>query len=151
MRRGQAPLTGRAAAVLIVLSAASGATAFSTPLPRATRGTGCPSPLIMSFSDFKVLFLHGKGENGETFQRRLAPLQAALKERIPTCQCEFTTVRLSEGHRRLVRAFQMLASTPLTKRHERIGPARTGARQVCLVEAPARRAVLHGPGIYRRR
>ena len=102
MRRGQAPRTGRAAAVLIVLSAASGAAAFSTPLPRATRGTGCPSPLIMSLSDFKVLFLHGKGENGETFQRRLAPLQAALKERIPNCQCEFTTVRLSEGHRRLV-------------------------------------------------
>ena len=46
--------------------------------------------------------VHGKGENGETFQRRLAPLQAALKERIPNCQCEFTTVRLSEGHRRLV-------------------------------------------------
>ena len=96
----------------------------------------------------RYIFRDGKGENGETFQRRLAPLQAALKERIPNCQCEFTTVRLSEGHRRLVRAFQMLASTPLTER-ERIGPARTGARQVCLVEAPARRAVLHGPGIYR--
>ena len=30
-------------------------------------------------SPFKILFLHGKAENGESFQRRLSSLEAALK------------------------------------------------------------------------
>lgn len=40
---------------------------------------------------FKVLFLHGKGENGPTFQQRLGPLEAALKARNPSVHCEYAT------------------------------------------------------------
>ena len=46
---------------------------------------------LTAMAAFKVLFLHGKGENGPTFQKRLGPLEAALKTRNPCVVCEYAT------------------------------------------------------------
>jgi predicted esterase len=46
---------------------------------------------LQAMAAYKVLFLHGKGENGETFQQRLAPLEAAIKAHKPEANCVFVS------------------------------------------------------------
>ena len=54
-------------------------------------GPVCLSLYTNDMAAFKVLFLHGKGENGETFQKRLAPIESALRARCPGIVCDFAT------------------------------------------------------------
>lgn len=86
-------------AVLLLLLAVAGScsAAFVSPLlPLPARGSPVahrrePAGVATMVASCKILFLHGKGENGPAFQQRLGPLEAALKARNPGVVCEFAT------------------------------------------------------------